>query len=413
MDSVHFNRRIEPVVLEALRDTRVVFLAGARQVGKTTLGAQIATHAHPMRILTLDDGPTREAALRDPSGFVSGLDGPTLIDEVQRAPALLLEIKKVVDRDPTPGRFLLTGSANVLASRHVLDALTGRIDRIRMWPLAQSEIAGGRLNLVDELLAGRAPQVSGAAVGRAAFSAAIAEGGYPEARLRPPGRRRTRWFANYVATTLERDLRDITDARRVDEMDRLLRLLAAQSANLLSYRAVGQRLDMHHDTVQSYVALLEQLFLVQRLPAWRPGLGARESTRPKVYVCDPGLLAYLLGADVERIERDDQVTGKACETLVAVELLKHASWASDEVRVFHYQREREDVDLVVEDRAGNVAAVEVKATASLDARDWKWLAALRDSRGARFKSGVVVHAGEQTVPLGDRLWAIPYAALWA
>jgi predicted AAA+ superfamily ATPase len=413
MTSPLFGRRIRPAILDALQDSRVVLVSGARQVGKTTLSTQIAATDHPMRSLTLDDGPTREAALRDPAGFVAGLDAPVLIDEIQRAPELLLEIKQAVDRDPTPGRFLLTGSADILSSKRVIDALTGRIDRIRMWPLAQSEIAGGELNVVDELMAGRAPQVDSAPVGHQAFSSVIAEGGYPDARLRSPGRRRARWFENYVGSALDRDLREIADARRIDDMGRLLRLLAAQSANLLSYRAVGQRLEMHHDTVQSYVTLLEQMFLVQRLPAWRPGLGAREASRPKAYVCDAGLLAYLLGADVERIEHDDQVTGKACETLVAVELLKHASWAQHEVRLHHYQREREDIDLVLEDRAGNVAAVEVKAKASLNAKDWKWLAALRDARGGRFKSGVVIYSGEQTIPLGDRLWAVPYQGLWA
>lgn len=407
------ERRIRPAIVDALKDTRIVLVSGARQVGKTTLTTEIATADHPMRSLTLDDGPTREAALRDPTGFIAGLDGPVLIDEIQHAPELLLEIKKTVDRDTTPGRFLLTGSADVLSSTRVVDALTGRIDRIRMWPLAQSEIAGGDLNVVDELLAGRVPQIAGAPVGHRAFSSVVAEGGYPDARLRPPGRRRARWFENYVDSALDRDLREIADARRIDDMGRLLRLLATQSANLLSYRAVGQRLQMHHDTAQSYVALLEQMFLIQRLPAWRPGLGAREAARPKVYVCDPGLLAYLLGADAERIEHDDEVTGKACETLVAVELLKHASWARREVRLHHYQRANEDVDLVLEDRAGNVAAVEVKAKASVTARDWRALAALRDARGARFKSGMVIYSGEQTVPLGDRLWAVPYAGLWA
>jgi predicted AAA+ superfamily ATPase len=408
-----FERRIGPFVVEALQDSRIVLVSGARQVGKTTLTTKIAATEHPMRSLTLDDGPTREAAERDPAGFVAGLDDAVLIDEIQHVPDLLLEIKKTVDRDTTPGRFLLTGSADVLSSKRVVDALTGRIDRIRMWPLAQTEIAGGTLNVVDELLAGRVPQVSGAPVGHQAFSAVVAEGGYPDARLRPPGRRRARWFENYVDTALDQGLREIADARRVDDMGRLLRLLATQSANLLSYRAAGERLQMHHGTVQSYVTLLEQMFLVQRLPAWRPGLGAREAARPKAYVCDPGLLAFLLGADAERIEHDDQVTGKACETLVAVELLKHASWAQHHVRLHHYQREREDVDLVLEDRAGSVAAVEVKAKASIAARDWKSLAALRDARGTRFKSGIVVYSGEQTVPLGDRLWAVPYAGLWA
>jgi predicted AAA+ superfamily ATPase len=407
-----FTRRIRSIVVEGLRDARIVLISGARQVGKTTLSTEIAATDHPMRTLTLDDDPTREAALGDPAGFIAGLHAPVLIDEIQRAPGLLLEIKKVVDRDTTPGRFLLTGSANVLSSKRIIDALTGRIDRIRMWPLARSEILGGELNIVDELLAGRAPQLDGAPVGHQAFSSVIAEGGYPEARLRPAGRSRERWFESYIDTALERDLREITDARRIDEMGRLLRLLASQSANLLSYRAVGQRLEMHHDTVQAYVTLLEQMFLIQRLPAWRPGLGARESSRPKVYVCDPGMLAYLLGADVQRIERDDQVTGKACETLVAAELLKHASWAQHSIRAYHYQREREDIDFILESRAGDLAAIEVKAKATLHSADWKWLAALRDARGDRFKSGIVIYSGEQTIPLGDRLWAIPYAGLW-
>jgi uncharacterized protein len=412
MTSPLFTRRIRPIVVEGLRDARIVLISGARQVGKTTLSTEIAATDHPMRTLTLDDDPTREAALEDPAGFIAGLDGPVLIDEIQRAPGLLLEIKKVVDRDTTPGRFLLTGSANVFASKQVIDALTGRIDRIRMWPLARSEILSGELNIVDELLAGRAPQLDGGPVGRQAFSSVIAEGGYPEARLRPAGRSRERWFESYIDTALERDLREITDARRIDEMGRLLRLLASQSANLLSYRAVGQRLEMHHDTIQAYVTLLEQMFLIQRLPAWRPGLGARESNRPKVYVCDPGMLAYLLGADVQRIERDDQVTGKACETLVAVELLKHTTWAEQSVRIYHYQRERQDIDFILETRAGDLAAVEVKAKASLRSSDWKWLTALRDARSDRFKSGIVIYSGEQTIPLGDRLWAVPYAGLW-
>jgi predicted AAA+ superfamily ATPase len=408
-----FTRRIRPIVVDALRHARIVLISGARQVGKTTLSTEIAATDHPMRTLTLDDDLTLQAALQDPAGFIAGLDGPVLIDEIQRAPALLLEIKKAVDRDTTPGRFLLTGSANILSSKRIIDALTGRIDRIRMWPLARSEILGGQLNIVDELLAGRAPQLDGTTVGREAFTSAIAEGGYPEARLRPAGRSREQWFESYIDTALDRDLRELADARRIDEMGRLLRLLASQSANLLSYRAVGQRLEMHHDTVQAYVTLLEQMFLVQRLPAWRPGLGARESSRPKAYICDPGMLAYLLGADIERIGRDDQVTGKACETLVAAELLKHASWAAQSTRAYHYQREREDIDFVLENRAGDLAAIEVKAKASLRPTDWKWLAALRDARGDRFKSGIVIYSGEQTIPLGDRLWAVPYAGLWA
>ena len=234
-----------------------------------------------------------------------------------------------------------------------------------------------------------------------------------QARLRPAGRRRQRWFANYVSGTLARDLVELADVRRIDDAERLLRLLAAQSANLLSYRGVGARLDMHHDTVKAYVALLEQMFLVKRLPAWRPELAAREANTPKLYVCDSGLLAHLLGANADRIAHDDQVTGKLCETFVAGELLRHASWSEQQPRLFHYQRDREDVDIVLENNLGEIAAVEVKASATVRSGDWKWPRKLADAREETFRAGIVVYAGEQTVPLGRRLWAVPYSGLWA
>jgi uncharacterized protein len=408
-----YPRSIRPLVVEGIDDSRIVFVGGARQVGKTTLVTEIARDERPMAAFTLDDRATRDAAVADPAGFVADLSGPAFIDEIHRAPDLLLELKKAVDADTAPGRFVITGSANVLTSKRIQDALPGRIDRVDMWPLAQSEIRAGKLNVVDELFAGRAPQVTGAPVGRAAFSSVVGEGGYPEARARPAGRRRERWFANYVSGTLARDLVELADVRRIDDAERLLRLLASQSASLLSYRRVGARLDMHHDTVKAYVALLEQMFLVRRLSAWRPGIGAREASTPKLYVCDSGLLAHLLGADTARIESDDQVTGKLCETFVAGELLRHASWSEQQPRMFHYQRDREDVDLVLENNRGEVVAVEVKAAATLRSGDWKWLKKLATARGESFRAGIVVYAGEQTVPLGGRLWAVPYSGLWA
>ena len=406
-------RSVRPLIVEGFEDSRIVFVGGARQVGKTTLVSDIATNEHPMPAFTLDDQATRDAAAGDPVGFVADLPRPAFIDEIHRVPDLLLALKKAVDEDTAPGRFVITGSANVLESKRIQDALPGRIDRIDMWPLAQSEIRGGQLNVVDELFAGRAPQVTGAPVGRAAFSEVVSEGGYPQARVRPPGRRRERWFANYVSSTLARDLLELADVRRLDDVERLLRLLATQSANLLNYRKVGARLDMHHATVRAYVVLLEQMFLVKRLPAWRPGLGSREATTPKLYVCDSGLLAHLLGAGIERIEDDDQVTGKLCETFVAGELLRHASWSDQQPRLYHYQRDREDVDLVLENNRGQIVGVEVKASATLRANDWKWLAKLAEARGDAFSVGIVVYAGEQTIPLGRKLWAVPYSGLWA
>jgi len=407
-----FVRHAQSSVLDALADTRVVFIGGARQVGKSTLARGVARGGRPAEEFSLDRRATRETALADPEGFVAGLNGPVLIDEIQRAPDLLLAIKDAVDRDLTPGQFLLTGSANVITARKVKDALTGRMETIPLWPLAQSEIHGTDANLVDALFAGEPPRIAGAVVGRGAFVEIVAAGGYPEARLRS-GRRRVQWFASYLDTTLDRDLRDISDARKLDEIPRLLRLLASQAANVLSYRAVASKLDLTHDTVREYVGLLQTIFLVRLLPAWRPGIGAREAHAPKAYLIDSGLLAHLLGADERRIAADDQVTGKVLENFVVIEVLKHADWARTDTRAYHYRQREEEVDLVLESRAGEIAAIEVKAAASVGRRDIRAMEKLRDANGERFRAGIVLCTCAQTIPLGKRLWAVPISGLWA
>jgi hypothetical protein len=327
-------------------------------------------------------------------------------------PELLLEIKSVVDRDTRPGRFLLTGSANILTSKRVRDALTGRIETLNLWPLAQSEMRRGQINLVDALFAATPPHLSGCTVGRDAFTSIVAAGGYPEALMRT-SHRRARWFESYIDSTLELDLRDISDAIKIEEMPRLLGLIAAQAANLLSYRNMATRLNLSPETVKAYVGLLEQLFLVIRLKAWRPGLGAREASTPKIYLADAGLLAALLGADEARIALDDQLTGRILENFVAMEVLKHLGWSTNRARLYHYQRDREDVDLVLERADGRIVAIEVKARATIGSRDYRWLVKLRERYGPRFTAGIVVHPREQTIPLGERLWAVPIAALWS
>jgi hypothetical protein len=399
------------MVLDALADTRVVFVAGPRQSGKSTLVRGIAATEHPARLLTLDDDATLRAARSDPTGFLAGFDGPLAIDEVQRAPDLLLAIKARVDLDPRPGRYLLTGSASVFDSRRVPDALTGRVETVRLWPLSQAEIEGSDVNIVDTLFAGTVPWIDGAPVGRAAFAEVVAMGGFPEARLRSPARRE-RWFANYVADTVSRDLRELSDALRLHEMPRLLRLLASQAAGEVVYRNLARRLDMSHETVKAYIELLEMVFLARTLPAWRPGLGAREVHAPKAYLVDSGLLAHLLAADDSRIAGDDQVTGRILESFVAMEVARHADCAGVPVVVHHYRNGRDEVDLVLEARSGDIAAIEVKAAATVRPRDHAPMARLRDQAGGRFVAGIVLYTGAQTLPLGDRIWAMPVSGLW-
>jgi predicted AAA+ superfamily ATPase len=402
-----------PRVVEALSYARVTFLMGARQVGKSTLVREIAAGRHPAEVLSLDDQATRQAASADPTGFVAGLRAPVAIDEVQRVPDLLLAIKDTVDRDPMPGRFLLTGSANILTAPRIYDALSGRINIERLWPLSQAEVAGAEANLVDALFAGEPPRVVAAPIGREAWVSRAAVGGYPEVLARRAGRARQSWFEDYVTTVVQRDLRELTAAHRLDEIPRLLRRLAAQAANLFVAEAIGSRLGIDRKTVQSYTALLETVFLVQRIPAWRPGIGAREVLKPKLYFVDTGLLADVLGADERRIADDPQVTGKMLENFVGMELVKHLAVADTRATLHHYRRDVHEVDVVIENRAGEIVAAEVKASASITAADQRELARLRDARGTSFRAGVLFYTGERTLPLGDRLWALPVSALWA
>ena len=365
-----------------------------------------------MRQISLDDAGLLEAARADPDGFLAASPTPVLIDEIQRAPELLLAIKRVVDHDRSPGQFLLTGSANIRTLTTVKDALTGRIDTVTLWPLAQSEIHGTSKNIVDSLFGASPPWIDGAPVGRDAFADAAAAGGFPEALGRSEARR-SRWFKNYVESTLERDLRELSDAMRLEQMPHLLRLLANQSANLLSYSAIGARLKMHHATVKSYVGLLEQIYIVKRLPGWRAGLGAREAATAKAYITDSGLLANLLGANANRIRADDQVTGKVFETFAVTEIIKHLEWTDYDARAYHFQDSSGDIDLILESSDGRIAAVEMKAAATVSSRDTHRMRKLRDKLGERFAAGFLLCTRADTAPMSDRIWAVPVRALWA
>jgi len=403
------TRWVMPQIAEAMGDTRVVFVMGARQAGKSTLVSQYAADHGLAPVITLDNQAVRDAAWADPTGFVAELPRPVVLDEVQRAPDVLLAIKEAVDRDTSPGQFLLTGSSNVRSNRKVKDALTGRMEILTLWPLAQAEVSR-TANLVDALGAGQPPWVADAVVGPAAFASRVARGGFPEAVGRR-GRRRDRWFRDYVDTTLDRDLRDVSDALKLDEVPRLLRLAATQTAGLVNYANLADRLRLSQKTVQSYLELLETVFLVRRLPAWRPGLAAREVRAPKLHVVDTGLLLHLLGADESRLGPDPRITGPALENYVAMEIVKQIGSAQTDWRPYHYRAGRDEVDMVLEARNGDVLGVEVKAGATPSPGDRRGLEKLRDAVGAPFKAGVVVYSGRQTIPLGDRLWAVPVSAL--
>jgi predicted AAA+ superfamily ATPase len=412
VDSDFLDRHLRPDVVEALDDTRVVVVLGARQVGKSTLVERIATDDRPAAVLTLDDRATRQAAEDDPAGFVADLTTPIVIDEVQRAPDLLLAIKQRVDADRRPGQFLLTGSANILTAPKIADALTGRAEYYRLWPFTQGELRGVRETFIESLFAGAFPKITGSPVGRKAHAPMLIAGGYPEAQLRT-GRRRARFFESYLDTIIQRDLSSIARVHEQTNVRRLLDALASISSSLMNYDGLSRDLGIPASTLRPHADLLETLFLIRRVRPWHHNLMSRTIKTPKVYVTDSGLLAHLLGADEARLDHDSSVTGMLFETFVVMELLRQSEWQRIAVSQYHYRdKDGREIEVVLERRDGTAIGIEVKAAASVNASDFRGLRRVRDVLGDRFKAGAVLYTGANTLPFGNRLAAVPLAALW-
>ncbi|MGO9321724.1 MAG: ATP-binding protein [Solirubrobacteraceae bacterium] len=394
-------------------------IVGPRQCGKSTL-AEVIAHERGARQVTLDDAGRRAAANADPTGFIEQLELPAIIDEFQKAPELLPAIKSRVDRARAGGRraagmFLLTGSANVWATLRVSESLAGRAERVQLWPLSQGEILGRRETFVDGLLTGNVPRITAQPSGRPAIAAAVIRGGYPEMLARHDRRRRARWIENYIQTILERDVRDLTaKAQQLDELPRLLAAAAARVAGLLEISELARDTRLGRDTTSRYLTLLELLFLVRRVPAWSRNIGQRLIKAPKLWLPDSGLASHLVGYDERRFEDDDTaLAGAMFENFIASEIIKQASWADTDVGLHHFRTAGgREIDLVIEARDGTVAGIESKLSATIRDRDFSGLRHLREKLGNRFRTGVVVHTGPETLPFGERLWAVPASALW-
>ena len=403
-------RRIEPCIAEALLDTPVVLLAGPRQAGKTTLVRHIAAQ-QGLRYLTLDDGLTLLSAREDPVGMVRSLDR-AVIDEIQRAPQLLLAIKKSVDEDLRPGRFLLTGSANLMALPTVADSLAGRMETLSLLPLSQSEMALRQANWIDQAFAGRILQASTPAVGEALVERVL-RGGYPEAVARPAGRRRTTWARQYIDALIERDVRDIAHIDKLDQLPRFLRALAHTAGQMCNYTQLGAQVGLDGKTALRYCGVFEQMYLLQRIDVWARNRLSRVVKTAKLQFLDAGLLASLLDLTAQEVAQDRTRFGNVLETFVFGELLKHSTTAQDDYRLMYYRdADKFEVDVVIENAAGQLVGVEVKAAATVKASDLRGLKKWAALAGPQFRLGVVLYDGTETLPLGDGLWAAPLSSLW-
>lgn len=404
-----YPRQIGSRIAEAMEDTPVVLLAGPRQAGKTTLVRQISGNG--ARYLTLDDELTLMSAREDPVGMIRSLDR-AVIDEIQRAPSLLLAIKKSVDEDRRPGRFLLTGSANLMALPTVADSLAGRMETLLLLPLSQSEIEGQSANWLDSVFAGQIPQQGTQALGSDLVDRVL-RGGYPEAISRSTPRRRIAWARQYIDALIQRDVRDVSGIEKLDQLPRFLRALAQTAGQMCNYTQLGGQVGLDSKTAAKYVGVFEQMYLLRRVDVWARNRLNRVVKTAKLQFIDSGLLATLLELTSEEVQQDRTRFGNVLESFVYGELLKATTTAEGDYSLMYYRdADKVEVDVVIENAAGQLVGVEVKASATVKESDLRGLRKLTSLAGNQFKLGILLYDGNETLPLGDNVWAAPLATLW-
>jgi len=404
-----YQRWIGPRITEALQDTPVVLIAGPRQAGKTTLVRHLAGEG--LRYLTLDDELTRMSARDDPVGLIRSLDR-AVIDEIQRAPQLLLAIKKSVDEDRRPGRFLLTGSANLMALPAVADSLAGRMETLKLLPLSQSEIEGQQANWIDQVFGGQIPQPGTMDID-SPLTERVLRGGYPEAISRTTTKRRLTWSRQYIDSILQRDVREVANIDKLDHLPRFLRALAQTAGQMCNYTQLGGQVGLDGKTATRYIAVFEQLYLLKRVDVWARNRLNRVVKTPKLQFIDSGLLASLLNLPSDNTPDKRARFGHVLETFVYGELLKHTTTAEGDYQLLYYRdADKFEVDLVIENTAGELVGVEVKAAATVKESDLRGLKKLASLAQDQFKMGVLLYDGHETMPLGNGLWAAPISTLW-
>ncbi len=402
-------RFVRPRLLEALADTPVVLVHGPRQCGKTTLALTLEGYDY----ITFDDAVQLAAAKADPVGFMADLPRQVVLDEIQHVPELFASLKVTVDRDRRPGRFVLTGSANVLLAPRLSDSLAGRMELLRLHPLAQCELAGVESRFLDVLFsAGFRAKAYGRLGGELAER--IVAGGYPAALARRRARRRREWYRAYLETLVQRDVRELARISSLEVLPRLLQLAAGQTARLLNVSSLASPFQLSRPTIRDYVTLLERVFLIDLLPPWHSNRLSRLVKTPKLHLGDTGLASALLGVDAATLAKDRPLLGQLLETFVLQELRRQASWQEAAI-AFHHFRDRDgyEVDMVLERDGHALAGVEVKAAATVTEADFRGLRKFEQAAGQRFACGVVLYDGENSVRFAENLFAVPVKALWS
>lgn len=403
-------RQLQPKLQEALADTPVVCVLGPRQVGKSTLCHQIASDRH---YLTFDDHAILTAAQQDPTGFIQSLPEQVTLDEIQRVPELILAIKAEVDRNRKPGRFLLTGSANLLLLPKVKESLAGRVEILHLHPLSELEKEQNKPAFLEALFSGKLkPRITQAQKELSGIAERVCQGGYPEPLTRSASRAR-QWYRQYLQTIIQNDVKDIANIRDEDELLRLAELLALRTGNLLNTSGIATDLKMRRETAEKYISILEHLFLVYRLPAWHSNQAKRLVKAPKLHLVDSGLAVFMNNLKPAEWHDYSSDFGPLLESFTIQQIRTQAEWLEDPIRLSHYRdKDKIEVDLVIE-QGRDIYGIEVKKAASVQAKDGEGLKRLAAQAGKNFKGGVLLYCGNNALPLQtESCIAAPMTWLW-
>jgi predicted AAA+ superfamily ATPase len=405
------KRHIKPYLIKALNRSPVVLLNGARQVGKSTLVQEFVKEKGYI-YLTFDDETVYLAAKNDPISFINNLQKPVILDEVQRVPEIFLAIKIDVDKNRIAGRYLLTGSANPLLIPNLGDSLAGRMEIIDLMPLSQGELTGTVDMFIDTAFNSKAFKQPQEPVSKKELYQKIIIGGYPSVQGKDEETREA-WMRSYINLLLQRDIKDLAQIEKIIELPNLLKILAYRASNLLNVSEVSRECKMVAQTVHRYIALLETIFIITLQQSWHTNLALRYIKSPKVYLIDSSLLSYLLGINFERSLTEQITMGKIVENFVLNELKKQSTWSKTRPDIYHFRTTSgTEVDIILENRQGEIVGIEVKSAEKISTDDFKGLKLLSEQMNEKFIKGIVFYCGSQVVPFGKNLWALPINCIW-